>query len=128
MIGSSMGGLISIYALCEYPAVFRGVACLSTAWLSQIEPGYAIPVATFTYLKNNFPSPEGHRIYMDYGTGESDKSYETTQSFVDMIARGKGYSGSDYSSKTYEKAEHNEVAWSSRLNIPMEFLFPKTTH
>ena len=30
--GSSMGGLISMYAVCEYPAVFGGAACLSTHW------------------------------------------------------------------------------------------------
>lgn len=30
--GSSMGGLISLYALCEYPEVFGGAACLSTHW------------------------------------------------------------------------------------------------
>lgn len=28
--GSSMGGLISMYAVCEYPDVFGGAACLST--------------------------------------------------------------------------------------------------
>ena len=30
MMGSSMGGLISLYALCEYPQVFGGVGCLSS--------------------------------------------------------------------------------------------------
>ena len=30
--GSSMGGLISMYALCEYPDFFDGAACLSTHW------------------------------------------------------------------------------------------------
>ena len=28
--GSSMGGLISLYALCEYPDIFGGAACLSS--------------------------------------------------------------------------------------------------
>jgi predicted alpha/beta superfamily hydrolase len=127
MMGSSMGGLISIYAICEYPAIFKGVACLSTAWLSQIEPGYEIPAATFAYLKDNLPSPSDHLIYMDYGTGESDKSYETTQAFVDLIAKGKGYNAANYSSKTYEKEEHNEIAWSRRLNVPMAFLIPRNS-
>lgn len=126
MAGSSMGGLISIYAICEYPDLFNGVACLSTAWLSMIEPGYAIPAASFDYLKNNLPPATGHKIYMDYGTGESDKAYEATQSFVDLIAKGKGYSDSNYQSKIYEKDKHNEAAWSTRLHIPMEFLLSKT--
>ena len=91
MIGSSMGSTISFYAINEYPEVFGGVACLSTAWLSSVEPNYEIPAATFEYLKHNLASPFGHKIYMDYGTGESDKEYELTQSFIDLIAKGKGY-------------------------------------
>ncbi len=125
MIGSSMGGLISIYAISEYPDIFGGVACMSTAWLSQIEPSYEIPTATFEYLKHNLASPMGHKIYMDYGTGESDKTFEMTQSFVDLIAKGKGFTENNYMSKVYDKAEHNEVAWSQRLNVPVEFLIAK---
>ena len=30
VMGSSMGGLMSLYALCEYPNVFGGAGCLST--------------------------------------------------------------------------------------------------
>jgi predicted alpha/beta superfamily hydrolase len=32
VMGSSMGGLISLYALEEYPQVFGGAGCLSTHW------------------------------------------------------------------------------------------------
>jgi len=125
MIGSSMGATISIYAINEYPEVFGGVACLSTAWLSSIEPNYEIPTATFEYLKHNLASPFGHKIYMDYGTGESDKSYVLTQSFIDLIAKGKGYSDYNYLSKVFEKEQHDEIAWSKRLSIPVEFLLSK---
>ena len=125
MIGSSMGGLISIYALSEYPLVIEGVACMSTAWLSFIEPNYEVPAAVFEYLKKNLPTPFGHKIYFDYGTGESDKNYEMTQSFVDLIAIGKGYDNSNYMSKIYDKDQHNEIAWSKRLNFPVEFLLKK---
>ena len=125
MIGSSMGATISFYAINEYPEVFGGIACLSTAWLSSIEPNYEIPAATIEYLKHNLASPFGHKIYMDYGTGESDKDYELTQSFIDLIAKGKGYGAFNYQSKIFEKAEHNETAWNKRLNIPIEFLLGK---
>ena len=30
LMGSSMGGLISLYGLCEYPQVFGGAACMSS--------------------------------------------------------------------------------------------------
>ncbi len=125
LIGSSMGGAISLYAINEYPEVFGGVACLSTAWLSSVEPNYEIPAATFEYLKHNLASPFGHKIYMDYGTGESDKNYELTQSFIDLIIKGKGYSTYNYLFKVYEKDVHDEISWSKRLNIPIEFLLGK---
>jgi len=125
VMGSSMGGLISVYAISEYPDIFGGAACMSTAWLSSIEPNYEIPTAVFQYLRNNMATPWGHKLYFDYGTGESDKPYELTQSFVDLIAKGKGYGVSNYLSKIIEKAEHDEIAWSRRLNVPLEFLLPK---
>ncbi len=125
MVGSSMGGLISLYAICEYPLIFSGTACMSSALLSHIEPNYEIPAAIFNYLKTNLASPFGHKIYMDYGTGESDKNYELTQSFIDLIAKGKGYNDYNYNSKVFEKAEHNEIAWSQRLDVPLLFLMPK---
>ncbi len=32
VMGSSMGGLISLYAISEYPQVFGGAGCVSTHW------------------------------------------------------------------------------------------------
>jgi predicted alpha/beta superfamily hydrolase len=125
MMGSSMGGLISIYALCEYPDVWGGVACLSTAWLSMIEPNFEFPLSAYNYLNKKLPVWGGHHIYMDYGTGESDKSYETTQNFIDLIIKGKHFDDSRFLSKVYEKDGHNELAWNKRLHIPVEFLMPK---
>jgi enterochelin esterase-like enzyme len=61
MMDSSMRGLISMYAICEYPEVFGGVACMSTAWLSFIEPNYENPMATFDYLKKNLASSYRHK-------------------------------------------------------------------
>jgi len=127
IMGSSLGATISFYAINEYPDIFGGAACLSTAWLSSIEPNYEIPEATFAYLKKQMVSPFGHKIYFDYGTGESDKNYELTQSFVDLISKGKGFNEGNYLSKVFEKDEHNEIAWSKRLYFPVEFLLGKTS-
>jgi len=125
IMGSSLGATISLYAINEYPEVYGGIACLSTAWLSSIEPNYEIPEATFGYLKKHLAPTIGHKIYFDYGTGESDKNYELTQSFVDLIAKGKGYSEANYLSKIFEKDEHEERAWNKRLHFPVEFLLGK---
>ncbi len=123
IMGSSMGGLISLYAICEYPEIFGHAACISTAWLSSID--YRIPLAAFNYLSRNLPSPENHRIYMDYGTGESDPEYTTTQCFIDIICRKEGFSDANYRSCVFENAIHDEIAWSKRLHFPLEFLLKK---
>lgn len=125
IIGSSMGGLISVYAISEYPEIFGGAACLSTAWFSFVEPNYAIPMAAFQYFEKYLASSADHKIYFDYGTGESDNPYELTQSFVDLIAKGKGYNSDNFKSMVFEKAVHDEVAWSGRLQIPLIFLLQK---
>jgi predicted alpha/beta superfamily hydrolase len=121
MMGSSMGGLISIHAVVKYPEVFGGVACLSTAWLSMITPHYEFPMATFTYLIDHL-SYSTSKIYMDYGTGESDADYEATQSFINTIIRNKDYPEAQLTFKVFENDGHNEKAWSGRLAIPLQFL------
>lgn len=45
-----MGGLISLYALSEYPEIFAGAGCLSTHWIA-LEDGVA------TYLETAVPPP-----------------------------------------------------------------------
>jgi enterochelin esterase-like enzyme len=54
--GSSMGGLISMYAICEYPEVFGGAACLSTHWpgVFTVENN-PVPAAFFKYMKSHLP-------------------------------------------------------------------------
>ncbi len=76
VMGSSMGGLISIYAISEYPDVFGGAACLSTHWPGAIpHENNPYPVRTREYLAENLPSPDTHRIWFDHGTEELDAMY-----------------------------------------------------
>ena len=124
--GSSMGGLISMYAICEYPDVFGAAACISTHW-----PGVftladnPIPDAFASYLAENLPEPTNHRIYFDYGTATLDSLYEPCQLKVDSIMTEKGYSASNWVTKKFEGANHTENAWRSRLAIPLTFLLAK---
>jgi predicted alpha/beta superfamily hydrolase len=124
--GSSMGGLISMYAICEYPKVFGGAACISTHWpgIFGIE-GNPIPKAFFDYLTESLPNPKDHKIYFDYGTATLDAMYETLQPQVDAIMISKGFDNSNWITKKFEGADHSEKAWNSRFTIPMEFLLGK---
>lgn len=121
--GSSMGGLISLYAICEYPGVFGGAACLSTHWpgIFTLE-GNPFPDAMRKYLKKNLPSPAKHRIYFDYGTATLDAMYPDLQKLVDGIMISKGYSEKNWITKAFPGEEHSENAWKRRLDIPLNFL------
>jgi predicted alpha/beta superfamily hydrolase len=72
VMGSSMGGLISLYAICEYPQVFGGAGCVSTHW----------PAGRFDMvdeLARRLPDPATHRLYFDFGTETLDAEYEPFQ-------------------------------------------------
>ena len=59
IMGSSMGGLISIYAMNEYPQVFGGAAGLSTHWVGSGEANSHLPLAAFSYLRDHLADPAG---------------------------------------------------------------------
>lgn len=116
IMGSSMGGLISCYAICEYPGVFGGAICMSTHWP-------AADGITINYLKHNIPNPRTHRFYFDYGTASLDSLYEPFQLQVDSLLIINGFeAGENFITKKFEGAEHSENAWRKRLNIPLEFM------
>lgn len=127
--GSSMGGLISMYAICEYPAVFGGAACLSTHW-----PGIfttinnPVPAAFLQYLKTHMPSPGSHKFYFDHGTATLDSMYKPFQLQADAIMLHKGYTSSNWMSKEFIGEDHSEVSWRKRFNIPALFLLGETHH
>ena len=123
--GSSMGGLISIYALCEYHNVFGGAACLSTHWPGIFKADNPFPKAMQFYLKTHLPEAKNHQIYFDYGTETLDAMYEPFQLEVDKIMANKGYSNKNWMTKKFEGENHSEIAWRKRVKIPLEFLLRK---
>ncbi len=127
LAGSSMGGLISLYAICEYPSVFGGVACISTHWpLIFRTENNPFPEALMKYLKQNLPSPQNHRIYFDHGTTTLDAMYPPFQKKMDKIMKQRGYQkNKNWLSKSYEGKEHSEKAWKERLEIPLRFLMER---
>jgi predicted alpha/beta superfamily hydrolase len=124
--GSSMGGLISIYAICEYPKVFSGAACMSTHWpcVYTVE-GNPFPDAFVKYLKANLPDPKKHKIYFDYGDKTLDAMYAPLQKKVDELMKAKSFTAKNWMTKFYPGDDHSEKSWYRRLNIPMEFLLGK---
>lgn len=124
--GSSMGGLISMYAICEYPMVFGNAACLSTHWPGTFAlENNPIPGAFNAYLKKNLPEPSLHKIYFDYGNKTLDALYPPLQKEVDSIMAHKGYSTNNWLTYFADGADHSEKAWAARLLIPLQFMLRK---
>ena len=125
IMGSSMGGLISWYALCKYPDVFHNAVCVSTHW-PGVKPEYQhpLPPAIKAYFKDHLPEAGKHNIYFDFGTETLDKYYEPHQNAIDTIMMDKGYTrGEDWLTVKFPGEEHTEVAWRKRVNFPLMYFF-----
>lgn len=126
ILGSSMGALISLYAVCEYPRIFGGVACLSTHWPGIFsKENNPFPASLFRYLEKATPSPAQHKIYFDRGTATLDSLYGDYQDTADALFKKKGYADSSYQSKIFQGEPHDENAWRKRIEVPLRFLLEK---
>lgn len=124
--GSSMGGLISLYAVCEYPDVFGGAACLSTHWPGTFTvQNNPFPLAMQLYLEMQIPDPANHRVYFDYGNQTLDALYPPLQKNVDEVMRKMKYNQTNWLTYFDEGADHSERAWHKRLHVPLIFLFSR---
>ena len=122
VMGSSRGGLISLYAICEYPEIFGGAACLSTHWIGTYDNiDNSIPEKFFDYMDHNLPDNNTHKLYFDYGTKTLDEKYLPNQERVTQLLASKGYN----TNLKFEGADHSENAWNQRLDIPLTFLLEK---
>ncbi|MGY6649075.1 alpha/beta hydrolase [Wenyingzhuangia sp. IMCC45574] len=126
IMGSSMGGLISFYAISEYPKVFGGAACLSTHWPGTFTlDNNVVPDAFLNYLKAALPCPKNHKIYFDCGDATLDALYPKIQKKVDGIMVKKGFDAKNWLTKYFPGENHSEDAWKKRVHIPLEFLLKK---
>jgi predicted alpha/beta superfamily hydrolase len=116
LMGSSMGGLISLYALCEYPEISSAAACLSTHWP-------AVEEVILPYLRERLPDPATHRIYFDHGDAELDAAYGPLQRRVDEVMTGRGYTEEvNWVTRVFSGAGHFESYWQERVHIPLRIL------
>ena len=116
VMGSSMGGSISAYAISEYPDVFGAAACLSTDWTHGRG-------AEIDWYNEHWPSAGSHRLYFDYGTETWDAPFEPYQNRMDNVLREHGYiEGGDWLTRKFDGAGHSSKAWRERLHIPVTFL------
>ena len=138
IMGSSMGALISLYAIDEYPRLFGGAAMMSTHWPLFMTPDgksvgdeeYEVVSSAFErYLAPALPSPATHKLYFDHGSETLDAVYARYQDRVDTVVARRGYrKGVNWLSLSFPGQKHNEISWASRVDVPLQFLLPPVGH
>jgi len=134
IMGSSMGALISLYAIDEYPGIFGAGGMMSTHWPLFLKPnGESVSEQEFEvvssaferYLSPALPDPRTHRLYFDHGSETLDAIYARYQDRVDAVVRRRGYrQWASSLSLSFPGEKHNEISWASRVAVPLQFLLP----
>ncbi|MGH2579193.1 MAG: alpha/beta hydrolase, partial [Actinomycetota bacterium] len=111
--GSSMGGLISLFAFFDRPDVFGIVGALSPSlWFAER--------AIFGLLEAA-PSRPG-RLYLDAGRLEGAETIENARRLRDLL-RAKGYvQGAQLRYVEDRGGKHEEAAWGRRFRAALPFL------
>ncbi len=116
-LGSSMGGLVSLYAFFRLPSVFGGAGVMSPAlWYGQH--------AVLDFIAHA-RTPRG-RLYVDVGLQEGAGTLRDARRLGRLLVR-KGFRRKARTSSALRYAEdpngrHNEAAWSRRLEGALAFL------
>ena len=121
VVGASMGGLMSCYAIVARPDVFGRAGCVSSHF-ALVDPelakqhASAIDTAWANYLAAHLGAPRGRRVWMDHGTKTLDAYYGPWQQALAHDFASQGWrEGRDYTARVFEGAEHDEVFWHARM-------------
>lgn len=117
VMGSSMGGLISLLFAWWHPEVFSMAGCLSSSFWYDDE-------RTLKEIQNYSGAKKNIRIYLDCGTRER----ELIPGYKKMVSalRKKGYTKKyDLEYQLELNGIHNEVSWAARVWRPLLFMYGK---
>jgi len=110
--GSSMGGLISLYAFFRRPSPFGGAAVISPSiWFGARE---ILPFVQRSRLTRG-------RLYLDVGTNEGAATLRDART-LNRVLRRKGYPRDSLWYLEAEGHQHRESDWGRRLPQALEFL------
>lgn len=112
--GSSMGGLMTVYALLRYNDVYgRGAALSPSIWVA---PDKLKALAVRSRI-----APDTV-LYMDYGAGEMENHAGMRRSFGAFGAKLMGC-GVNLAMRIVPDGDHSEASWERQLPFVLETLF-----
>jgi predicted alpha/beta superfamily hydrolase len=113
IMGSSMGGLISSYALSHYPGVFGGAGIFS--------PAYWVAPPVFAYTAAHPPARTA-RLYFYAGGSEGESMVPDMKRMVGLLERA-GLPARNLVMEVNPVGRHNEAAWRAEFPRAVAWLF-----
>lgn len=114
IMGSSMGGLASHYALVQYPQVFGKAGVFSPAYWTAGKP-----VFDFVSAK---PAPRDARLFLLMGGKEGPQMLSDFRRMGAVLKRS-GHPAPNTVLKLVPEAEHNEAFWAGELREALLWMF-----
>lgn len=118
MAGISLGGLISTYAACRYPQIFKRIAAIS--------PGYYRNQEELEVFVRNSDLTGVERFYIDFGTHEISDDKELNNQFTEMIQSIYEILSSKIDNTRYQtiqNGEHNYSSFKKRIGEVLSYLY-----
>ena len=113
IMGSSMGGLASHYAIAPYPQVFSKAGVFS--------PAYWTAAPAFDFMAAH-PLPKDARVYLLMGEKEGDSMVPDVERMAGVV-RQTGHPADGAVLKIVPGAQHNEQFWSGELREALLWMF-----
>lgn len=103
IFGSSLGGLMSLYAVIKYPEIFGKAGIFS--------PAFWINPELYDLVKSS-KIPKDAKFFFLAGTDESETMVSDQQKMVNLLLE-KGIPETNIVNRTIEGGKHNEAMWSA---------------
>lgn len=113
IMGSSMGGLASHYAIAQYPQVFSKAGVFS--------PAYWTATPSFDFMAQH-PLPKDARVYLLMGEKEGESMVPDVQRMAQVVSKS-GHPAANTVLKIVPEQKHNEGFWSGELREALLWMF-----
>jgi len=114
IMGSSMGGLASHYALVQYPEVFSKAGVFSPAYWTAGQQ-------VFDFVRTK-PAPKDARLFLLMGGKEGPQMNGDVKRMAEVMKK-TGHPAANAVLKIVPKAEHNEAFWAGELREALLWMF-----
>jgi predicted alpha/beta superfamily hydrolase len=111
VIGSSMGGLATLYAAIQHPDKFSTALALSPHWI----------ISDDNFLRSLVEEiPLSMNVWLSIGTKGLDSEYRRSHELAKslLIERGMGHT---LKTRVFDKSGHNERSWARDVREPLQF-------